>query len=320
MKPYAKDNPALIKFAMRTISLYLTLLLVLYSNISSSILYAKSKTHPEQPYYTLAICAIFQNEARFLKEWIEYHRLVGVEQFFLYNNCSSDDYAAVLNPYIEKGIVTLRQWKKTADHLIEWQSIQRKAYNDALKKYGKRTQWMAFIDIDEYIVPVEAASLPTFLQNYQNYGGLSVNSLLFGDASVDHLAPNQLCIQMLTQRAPDMYWEHVQIKPIIQTHCVRGFYNETTLPEYRYPYFQVNVSYQRTNGPLVHLPETDTIRIHHYWIGDRAHFNYVKWPRYARWYPKMDFQRKLQITNSVTDTTMSRFIPLLLLQLESHVD
>jgi hypothetical protein len=25
--------------------------------------------------YNLVICAIFKNEARFLKEWIEYHRL-----------------------------------------------------------------------------------------------------------------------------------------------------------------------------------------------------------------------------------------------------
>jgi len=30
--------------------------------------------------YTLAIAAIFKDEAPYLKEWIEYHKLVGVER------------------------------------------------------------------------------------------------------------------------------------------------------------------------------------------------------------------------------------------------
>ena len=36
--------------------------------------------------YKLSICAIFKNEANYLKEWIEYHRMVGVEHFYLYNS------------------------------------------------------------------------------------------------------------------------------------------------------------------------------------------------------------------------------------------
>ena len=35
--------------------------------------------------HQLSICAIFKNEAKFLKEWIEYHRLVGVDHFYLYD-------------------------------------------------------------------------------------------------------------------------------------------------------------------------------------------------------------------------------------------
>ena len=40
----------------------------------------------------LAVCAIYRNEAPYLREWIEFHRLVGVERFFLYNNESTDDH------------------------------------------------------------------------------------------------------------------------------------------------------------------------------------------------------------------------------------
>ena len=42
--------------------------------------------------YNVSACAIFQNEAPYLKEWIEYHRLIGVEHFYLYNNGSTDNY------------------------------------------------------------------------------------------------------------------------------------------------------------------------------------------------------------------------------------
>jgi len=38
----------------------------------------------------LSICAIFKDEAPYLPEWIEFHRLVGVERFFLYDNGSGD--------------------------------------------------------------------------------------------------------------------------------------------------------------------------------------------------------------------------------------
>lgn len=37
------------------------------------------QTHPDR--YYLAAAAIFQDEAPYLKEWIEYHKLIGVEHF-----------------------------------------------------------------------------------------------------------------------------------------------------------------------------------------------------------------------------------------------
>ena len=48
----------------------------------------------------LVACAIFRDEAPYLAEWIAFHRLVGVEHFFLYDNGSTDDPRAVLDPLI----------------------------------------------------------------------------------------------------------------------------------------------------------------------------------------------------------------------------
>ena len=46
----------------------------------------------------LAACTIYRDDADYLPEWIEFHRLVGVERFFLYDNGSTDDHLEVLAP------------------------------------------------------------------------------------------------------------------------------------------------------------------------------------------------------------------------------
>ena len=76
--------------------------------------------------YNLAVVAIFKDEARYLREWLDYHLLTGAEHFYLYNNDSSDDYEKILAPYVEAGLVTLIDWSG--------QAMQNPAYLDALNR------------------------------------------------------------------------------------------------------------------------------------------------------------------------------------------
>ena len=95
--------------------------------------------------YDLAVVAIFKNEAPYLKEWLNYHLLAGVEHFYLYNNDSSDNYKEVLAPYVEKNLVTLTEWSGKL--------MMYPAYNDAIDKYRFDCRYMAFIDLDEFVYP-----------------------------------------------------------------------------------------------------------------------------------------------------------------------
>ena len=79
--------------------------------------------------YQVSICAIFKDEAPYIKEWIEFHKIVGVEHFYMYNNFSSDNYMDVLSPYIERGDVTLIDWPVPQG--------QMKAYKDCIEKCMK---------------------------------------------------------------------------------------------------------------------------------------------------------------------------------------
>lgn len=104
----------------------------------------RPKVVNKKKYYT-SICAIFKNEAKYFREWIEFHKIIGVDHFYLYNNFSNDNYKEALESYINCGDVTLIEWPVKQG--------QMKAYSDCVEKFSEETNWIAFIDLDEYIVP-----------------------------------------------------------------------------------------------------------------------------------------------------------------------
>ena len=126
--------------------------------------------------YNVVICAIFKNEAAYLKEWIEFHRIVGIDHFFLYNNLSEDNYREVLEPYIKNGMVDLIEWP--------YPQTQMKAYADFLKHHANDAKWVGFIDIDEFVVPKAYNSVYEFLQNYENTPAVLIYWRLFGSSGL----------------------------------------------------------------------------------------------------------------------------------------
>jgi len=93
----------------------------------------------------VSICTAFKDEDLYFRDWIEYHLMVGIEHFYLYDNNSTDKYWAELLPYIEAGIVTYIPfpYEKPQIHIL----------NHCLWKYGKHNTWLEFTDIDEFIFP-----------------------------------------------------------------------------------------------------------------------------------------------------------------------
>ena len=101
-----------------------------------------------------------KNEGPYLKEWLEFHMMVGVQHFYLYDNNSTDETQDVLEKYINSGTVTYQYWA--------FYSGQKRAYFDCLKKYKNDSFWIGFIDLDEYIVPVENNSIHEILKDFEN--------------------------------------------------------------------------------------------------------------------------------------------------------
>jgi len=148
--------------------------------------------------WDLSICAIFQNEAMWLQEWIEYHQIVGVDHFVLFNHYSSDKWEHVLEPYIEEGIVEVIDWSDYPHHIDDAQSL---AYDFGLDYLRGSSRWVAFIDIDEFMVPEKVDSMIEFLRGYEEYGGVVLSWQNFGTSGVSHLEPGELLIERLQRCA-----------------------------------------------------------------------------------------------------------------------
>ena len=148
--------------------------------------------------YDLATVAIFKDEARYLKEWLDYHLLAGVEHFYLYNNNSSDDYKKILAPYVEENLVTLIDFPGKV--------MQLPAYNDALEKFRFECRYMAFIDLDEFILPKSNRSVvevvDEILSADQHAAGLAINWQHFGSNGQEAADFSRGVLERFTRRAP----------------------------------------------------------------------------------------------------------------------
>ncbi|MCI5051966.1 MAG: glycosyltransferase family 92 protein [Simkaniaceae bacterium] len=127
----------------------------------------------------LGIATMFHNEAKYLKEWVDYHLTVGVDHFWLYNDRSTDDYLERLKPYIERGIVEIFDWH--LPHRDKYFEYQLLANRDALARGMESTKWIAFIDVDEFIVPMTCGSITKCLnQHFAQADQVFINWRNFG--------------------------------------------------------------------------------------------------------------------------------------------
>ena len=185
--------------------------------------------------YELAIVAILKNEAPYMKEWIDYHLIAGVEHFYLYDNESNDNLKEVLKPYIDEGIVTLSFMPGKCTQLL--------AYNNAIRDFKFLVRYMAFIDADEFIYPKNDKNiievLNEVLASDDNAEGLGVHWNTYGSSGHEKADLTKGVLERFTHRGFDDYYAHQSTKSIANPRCIDVFKNPH-MPIYFYDKYSVN--------------------------------------------------------------------------------
>ena len=186
---------------------------------------ASRESHPRQPRPAderntpatfsrdVMICAVAKNEGHNFVEWIGHHRLIGVTFFSIYDNDSDDDTASILAPYVRDGLAEVIQWPHHPGQLP--------AYEDCVARHRASAKWIAFIDLDEFIVPPLGVMLPTFLDAYEGTNGLGINWLLFGPSGHDR-RPSGLTVESYVLRAAEEHPDNRHIKTIADPRRIVG--------------------------------------------------------------------------------------------------
>ena len=148
--------------------------------------------------YDLAVVAIMKNETPYVKEWLNYHLLAGVNHFFIYDNESEDNLKEILQPYIDAGLVTYI--------FYPGEMIQTPAYNDAVNDFRFFCRYMAFIDADEFILPVSKPTISEVLDEVFSYNqsiaGLAINWQYYGSNGLTKADFSKGVLERFTRRAP----------------------------------------------------------------------------------------------------------------------
>jgi hypothetical protein len=253
----------------------------------------------------LSAFAIYRDEAGYLREWIEFHRLAGFERFYLYDNFSTDHHREVLAPYVAEGIVVQHDWPVEPG--------QPAAYRDVLERHGEETFWLAIFDLDEFLFSPTGRPVSEVLREFEQFGGVAVNCIPFGTNGHQTRQPG-LAIENFTRRCAIDKPRNRIVKSIVRPDCVAEIGKDPHYFRYREGVHAVTERKQLLKGSLTEDVSVDLLRINHYITRsqeerDAKNVGGNAWEGGKRDLPKAKERDKM--LNDEEDTTILRFAPAL---------
>lgn len=150
---------------------------------------------------SVTLGAIAKNEGRYLPEWVAYHLAIGFDRIVVYSNDTEDNQNELLEAIAKNDPRVV--W-------VNWPSIpgvsaQNSAYRDLLASCG--TSWLAFLDLDEFVVPLEDAGIHEWLATIpEDVSTVHVNWRGFGSGGVS--SPDYDLVTRTFEMAAPVQWSN----------------------------------------------------------------------------------------------------------------
>lgn len=260
---------------------------------------------------TLSACCMIKNEGAYIKEWVDFHLAVGVERFYVLDNCSNDNTRQILDPYIQAGVVRYYWYPgKTA---------QIFGYNDVLRICRGRTKWLIFMDPDEFLFPTHCDDLRELLPEYEDAPAVMANWVMFGPGGHEK-KPEGLVIENFTQTfLDDCNERNCRAKSIVQpgkTLCMAG----THFGLFKGGALAVDENHRPITGAALYvprgractyIPSIEKLRMNHYWTKSLEELDFKCRRGYADGVANLRRDYALQIVDQPMkeDRAILRFVP-----------
>lgn len=212
-----------------------------------------------------AVVLIIKNEGQYIREYIEYYISLGCD-LIIYDNDSTDESFKLIKEYSQVKYIPWHGKKRQID-----------AYNEACKKYRKEYKYLCFFDADEFIVAdkiLEGNSLCEIIDSFfctkKRVACLGINWLIFGSAGwIEN--PGKDVIDAFTKCANDEFEWNQLIKSCVDPRKIVGWVNPH-LPLQVFGYKKINLDGKKIIQPRNDLPERKDVRLHHYFVKNKKHF------------------------------------------------
>lgn len=214
--------------------------------------------------YNLAFTAIVKDEAQYIEEWILFHRLVGVEKFYIYDNGSTDNLYEVLEKYIASDLVEYKYFPG--------KNMQTVSYMHSIICHKNDARYMGFIDIDEFVFSTEDDNLfdtiDKVLTMYKS-PGIGINWRMYGSSGYIR-KPDGLVLENYKQRATDNFDPNKHVKTICNPRSVLFFRNP------HFPYYKnghnIDENGNEIKGPFNYNNSCAKLCINHYFTKSKEDY------------------------------------------------
>ena len=215
--------------------------------------------NPEERPIGLAIVAIAKNESDYIAEWVAYHKAVGIDRIYLYDNDSTDNMKGCIQKFIDDGFVIYNQ--------IHGSCQQFPAYCKGLWDYGHECKYMAFIDCDELLTPVHFGDkitdiLDHLFTQFPKAGGVLVNWCMYGSSHLEK-RPEGLLIDNFVYRANIGKKGTDVTKTILRPECAL-MWDHPHYPVYRIGFYSIDTIGKKNYSFWNDIKEYKLLQVNHY--------------------------------------------------------
>jgi len=175
--------------------------------------------------------------------------------------------ASTIGDFLHSGLVEYSYFAgRTRTQDFFRMSSQWWAYNDCATRFAHRHRWLAFIDVDEFVVLHDATApdINAFMARYEAYGGLALNWLIFGSSGHKKRPPGGVLINY-NKCLPSGQVENTHVKVVANTRWLLTVGDDPHTVVYRSrEKFSVNELGVRVTGAKSAVASHLKVALYHY--------------------------------------------------------